>query len=201
LNWEAQGLTDFIWSHTIEMIVRAIVEFLSEKKIPPLKSYAGDFGPWVFHNSLYQEHPHLETQIRLHSPIIGIGAPAEIMLAEVAKRLHTDLILPDHYYVANAVGAIAGSVMVTEEILVYPHLSPSGLDVISYYVQARDKREEYEELDDALAYARQLSQERAMSAALRSGADNPQVIVDEKSDGLDTYRIRAQAVGNPRLAK
>ena len=64
-----------------------------------------------------------------------------------------------------------------------------------------DKREEYEELDDALTYARQLSQERAMSAALRSGADNPQVMVDEKSDGLDTYRIRAQAVGNPRLAK
>ena len=201
LNWPEQGLTDFIWTYTVEMIVKAIVEFLSEKKIPPLKSYAQDFGPWVFHNCLYQDHPHLETQIRLRSPIIGIGAPAEIMLAEVAKRLHTELILPDHYYVANAVGAIAGSVMVSEEILVYPHLSPSGLDVIGYYVQARDKREEYEELEDALKYARDLSQERALSAALRSGADNPQVIVDELSDGLDTYRIHAQAVGNPRLAK
>jgi hypothetical protein len=114
------------------------------------------------------------------------------MLVEVAKRLHTDLILPDHYFVANAVGAIAGSVMVTEEILVYPHLSPSGLDVISYYVQAREQRDEYEKLEDALVYARQLSQERALSAALRSGADNPQVIVKEMSDGLDTYRIRAK---------
>jgi N-methylhydantoinase A/oxoprolinase/acetone carboxylase beta subunit len=201
LQWETSGLTGFIWDQTIEMIVKAIVEFLSEKEIHPLKSYSQDFGPWMFHNSLHQEHPHLETQIRLRSPIIGIGAPAEIMLTEVAKRLHTKLILPDHYYVANAVGAIAGSVMVSEEILVYPHLSPSGLDVISYYVQARDNREEYEELNDALSYARELSQERAMSAALRSGADNPQVIVDEISDGLDTYRIRAQAVGNPRLAK
>ena len=73
--------------------------------------------------------------------------------------------------------------------------------MIGYYVQARDNREEYEELEGALSYARQLSQERAMSAALRSGADNPQVIVNEVSDGLDTYRIRAQAVGNPRLAK
>jgi N-methylhydantoinase A/oxoprolinase/acetone carboxylase beta subunit len=201
LNWETEELIEFIWSQTIERIIKAIVEFLSEKEIPPLKSYAGEFGPWVFHNSLYQEHPHLETEIRLRRPIIGIGAPAEIMLTEVAKRLHTDLILPDHYFVANAVGAIAGSVMVSEEILVYPHLSPSGLDVISYFVQARDKREEHEELEDALLYARQLSKERTMSAALRSGADNPQVIVDEISDGLDTYRIRAQAVGNPRLAK
>jgi N-methylhydantoinase A/oxoprolinase/acetone carboxylase beta subunit len=201
LNWEIPGLTDFIWSQTIEMIVKAIVEFLSEKKVPPHKGYSGDFGTWVFHNSLYQEHPHLDTQIRLRYPIIGIGAPAEIMLTDVAKRLHTDLVLPDHYSVANAVGAIAGSVMVAEEILVYPHLSPSGLDVISYYVQARDKRDEYEELENALAYARQISQQRALSAALRSGADNPQVIVEEISDGLDTYRIRAQAVGNPRLAK
>ena len=166
-----------------------------------MKSYSQDFGPWVFHNSLYQEHPHLETQIRLRNPIIGIGAPAEIMLTEVAKLLHTELILPDHYFVANAVGAIAGSVMVSEEILIYPHLSPSGLDIIGYFVQARDSREEYEELEGALNYARDLSQERALSAALRSGADNPQVIVDEISDGLDTYRIRAQAVGNPRLAK
>lgn len=201
LNWEIQSMTEFIWSQTIEMIVKAIVEFLSEKKIPSLKNYTQEFGPWVFHNSLYQGHPHLETKIRLRSPIIGIGAPAEIMLTEVAERLHTELILPDHYFVANAVGAIAGSVMVSEEILVYPHLSPSGLDVSGYYVQARDNRKEYEELEDALALARNLSQERALSAALRSGAENPQVIVNEISDGLDTYRIRAQAMGNPRLAK
>jgi N-methylhydantoinase A/oxoprolinase/acetone carboxylase beta subunit len=201
LRWEAPGLTDFVWSQTVEMIVKAIVEFLSEKEIPPLKNYAQEFGSWVFHNSLYEEHPHLETEIRLRHPIIGIGAPAEIMLPEVAQRLHTELILPDHYFVANAVGAIAGSVMVSEEILIYPHLSPSGLDIIGYFVQARETREEYKELDEALKYARDLSQERALSAALRSGADNPQVIVNEQSDGLDTYRIRAQAVGNPRLAK
>ena len=201
LHWEVQSLTDFIWSYIVEMIVKAIVEFLSEKTIHLPKSHSQDFGPWVFHNSLYQEHPHLDTQIRLRSPIIGIGAPAEIMLAEVAKRLHTDLILPDHYYVANAVGAIAGSVMVSEELLVYPHVSSSGLDVIGYYIQARDNREEYEELEDALDYARGLSKERALGAALRSGADNPQVIMEEITDGLDTYRIRAQAVGNPRLAK
>lgn len=201
LNCEIPGLTKLIWSQTIEMTAKVIVEFLSEKKIQTQKGYSQDFGAWAFHNSLNQGHPHLDTKIRLRYPIIGIGAPAEIMLAEVAKRLHTDLILPDHYFVANAVGAIAGSVMVTEEILAYPHLSPSGLDVIGYYVQARDKREEYEDLEEALACARHLSQERAMSAALRSGAENPQVIVEETSDGLDTYRIRAQAVGNPRLAR
>ena len=119
----------------------------------------------------------------------------------MADIFHTDLILPEHHQVANAVGAIAGSVMVTEEVLVYPRMSREGLDVISYYVQASDERQEFEELEDALAYARTFGQDRAIGAAIRSGADNPQVVLEETTDGLDTYRIRAKAVGNPRLAR
>jgi hypothetical protein len=90
--------------------------------------------------------------------------------------------------------------MVVEEILVYPHLSSSGLEVLGYYVQTSEERHEFEKADKALAHARALGQERALGAALRSGADNPQVVVEEKTDGLDTYRIRAKAMGNPRLA-
>jgi N-methylhydantoinase A/oxoprolinase/acetone carboxylase beta subunit len=156
---------------------------------------------WFFHNSIYNSHPQLETSFRLRQPIIGIGAPAGIFLKTVAHVLHTDLILPNHHEVANAVGAIAGSVMVTEEILVYSRMSREGLDVIGYYVQASDERQEFEDLDYALAYARALSQDRALGAAIRSGADNPRVVVEEATDGLDTYRIRAKAVGNPRLMK
>ena len=139
--------------------------------------------------------------MRLRQPIIGIGAPAAFFLKDVADALHTDLILPEHHQVANALGAIAGSVMVVEEILVYPMLSSSGLEVLGYYVQTSEERQAFEELDDALACARALSQERALGAARRSGADNPQVVVEEVVDGLDTYRIRAKAMGNPRLAR
>jgi hypothetical protein len=89
--------------------------------------------------------------------------------------------------------------MVVEEILVYPRLSSDGLEVLGYYVQTSEERQEFEEAGDALTHARVLSEERALGAALRSGADNPQVIVEELVDGLDTYRIRAKAMGNPRL--
>lgn len=201
LNLDQQSFSEYIWSHIAELITQAVVEFLSERQVPRGSYTIQDIGAWFFHNSINAEHPHLDTQIRLRYPIIGIGAPADIMLQDVARILHTKLILPDHYFVANAVGAIAGSIMVAEEILVFPRLSESGLDVIGYIVQARDERQEYEDLDEALSFARQVSQERALSAALRSGADNPQVVVEESNDGLDTYRIRAQALGNPRLAK
>jgi len=192
------------WRRTTEMIVHAIVTFLSGKNLPIFdgRSHADDdIGRWFFYNSLYHTHPQLETRLRLRQPIIGIGAPAGFFLTDVAEALHTDLILPEHHPVANALGAIAGTVMVVEEILVYPMLSTTGLEVLGYYVQTSDARLQFEEVNDALAHARGLSQERALGAAIRSGADNPQVTVEELTDGLDTYRIRAKAMGNPRLTR
>jgi N-methylhydantoinase A/oxoprolinase/acetone carboxylase beta subunit len=196
-----------VWTQTAEMIAHAVVTFLSERRLElvdrqrSLEGTDQDIGRWFFYNSLYGVHAHLETRIRLRQPIIGIGAPAGIFLPAVAEALHTDLILPDHHAVANAVGAIAGSVMVEEELLVYPKLSQDGLEVFGYFVQAQDERHEFEELGEALAHARALSRERALGAAIRSGADSPQVTVSEMTDGLDTFRIRAKAMGNPRLTR
>lgn len=203
---DAGELRQTVWILMREMILQAIVTFLSGRPLQlsdrqrSLEGTDNDMGRWFFYNSLYGAHPQLETSIRLRQPIIGIGAPAGIFLPDVARALHTELILPEFHQVANAVGAIAGSVMVEEEILVYPQLSRSGLEVLGYYVQASDERQHCEGLSDALAQARAMSQERALGAAIRSGADSPKVSLEELSDGLDTYRIRARAIGNPRLA-
>jgi N-methylhydantoinase A/oxoprolinase/acetone carboxylase beta subunit len=199
---DPQALRDEVWDLIREKITRAIVTFLSGKELPaPRHPEDRDMGRWFFANSLQPSHPQLATAIQLQTPLIGIGAPADIFLQAVAAALHCQLVLPAHHGVANAAGAIAGSVMVSEEILVYPHLSSQGLDVIGYFVQTSDGREVFEEAGPALARARQLSEERAYGAALRAGADNPQVIIDEIADGIDSYRVRARAVGNPRLEK
>ncbi len=201
---EPDALREQVWRQINELIVHAIVTFLTGKQLPNPDgrehSQADDVGRWFFYNSLYSTHPQLETRFRLRYPIIGIGAPAGFFLRDVAQALHTELLLPEHHPVANALGAIAGTVMVVEEILVYPRLSSSGLEMLGYYVQTSDERVEFQEADDALTHARALSQERALGAALRSGADNPQVVVEQLTDGLDTYRVRAKAMGNPRLA-
>ncbi len=91
--------------------------------------------------------------------------------------------------------------MVTEEILIYPHLSSGNIDVIGYYLQARDGREEIEELEDALNQAKKIARDMALSAALRSGADNPLVDLEVIQDGMDSYRVKARAVGKPRLGE
>jgi N-methylhydantoinase A/oxoprolinase/acetone carboxylase beta subunit len=196
-----------VWDQITEMIVHAVITFLTRRSLPAPDGRGltdGDgIARWIFYNSLYDVHPQLETRFRLRQPIIGIGAPAAFFLKDVANALHTELLLPEHHQVANAMGAVAGTVMVVEEVLVYPRWSGSGLEVLGYYVQTSEARRDFEEeeLDAALDYARTVAQERAVGAALRSGADDPQVFVEQVADGLDTFRIRAKAMGNPRLTR
>lgn len=199
---DPKTLADEIRAKITATIVHATVCFLTGATLPLSSETkaSGDFGQWFFHNSLRDDHPHLGTRFALRQPIVGIGAPAGILLAPVAAALHTELILPTHHSVANAVGAAAGSIMVAEELIVYPRVAADGLETVGYYVQTKEGRQLYDGLQDALTAAREVSRERAFGAALRSGADNPQVVVEERPDGLDTYRIRATAMGSPRLA-
>ena len=201
LNWEPDQFRQVFWQGVTEKITEAVIHFLTEKEIPSRDQPKQDLANWFLDNTLIPEHEQLETSIKLKIPLIGIGAPADVMLEKTAQVFKTELILPNHYQVANATGAVAGSVMVTEEILIYPQLSAGNVDVIGYYLQARDGREEIEELEDALNQAKKIAGENALSAALRSGADNPQVEIETIRDGMDSYRIKAKAVGKPRLER
>jgi len=199
LNWETDKFIRVFWDNVAEKITKAVLHFLTEKEIPAKNEPNHALANWFLENTLLPGHGELETQIKLKIPLIGIGAPAKVILDRTARVFNTELVLPAHYQVANAAGAVAGSVMVTEEILIYPQLSAGNVDVIGYYLQARNGREEIEELEDALKKANQIAGENALSAALRSGADNPQVVTEVIQDGMDSYRVVARAVGKPRL--
>ncbi len=51
---------------------------------------------------------------RLRCPVIGVGAPAGALLSQMAEVLGQDVLISDVAQVANAVGAIAGDVLVHE---------------------------------------------------------------------------------------
>jgi N-methylhydantoinase A/oxoprolinase/acetone carboxylase beta subunit len=58
--------------------------------------------------------------LRLHStllhPVIGIGAPAAFFVPDACARLHAQAIIPPHADVANAVGAIIGSISIRQQV-------------------------------------------------------------------------------------
>jgi N-methylhydantoinase A/oxoprolinase/acetone carboxylase beta subunit len=62
----------------------------------------------------------LDCQLRLVHPIVAIGAPVQAYLPRVAQQLNTNLVIPHHAEVGNAVGAVAGGVVLQKQVLIHP---------------------------------------------------------------------------------
>ena len=186
-------------THIAEKIAAEVVSFITGQTLNRQPEYTvrDDLGAWLFEENLYGQHPYLGNVISLKMPIIGIGAPAAIFLPRVADLLHTDLILPPHYGVANAVGAVAGSVMISREAWIVPRLR--GRFISGYYVQAGTTRQHYPTLEEALDFARQTTGDQALAEARESGAVDPHLEFEQLPDGTESYRIRAKVIANPRL--
>lgn len=182
-----------------DTILAEVVQFLSGRDLPAPDIYSQhkDLGVWFFQNSIHPRERHVETAIKLTMPIIGIGAPAAIFLPRVAEVLRTGLVLPPHYAVANAVGAVAGSVVATCEAIIYAKVR--DLNPIGYIAQVGEKHASFQRLEPALEFAREEARRQSEVEALRAGAFSPHTRVEDVPNGVDSYRIRARSVGNPRL--
>ena len=198
---EVDELIERVMTIIAERIAAEVVSFISAKSLERAPEYVDpdDLGLWLFEENLYQKHPYLGSKIALKIPIIGIGAPAKIFLPRVAEILHTELIVPDHFQVANAVGAVAGSVMVNEEAWIIPQ--NRDMYIVGYYVQSDEERKRFSKLEPAIEYAKKITREKALARASASGANDPHIQFEQLPDGAESYRIRASAVGNPSLMK
>ncbi|HLF00670.1 MAG TPA: hydantoinase/oxoprolinase family protein [Anaerolineales bacterium] len=198
-RWTTEELMAQTFATMTDAILVEMIQFLTGRPLAgrDLYSLRLDLGRWFFDNSFYPNDKYLATAIKLKMPIIGIGAPAGIFLPRVAELLQTELVLPQHFAVANAVGAVAGSVVATCEALIYPRLHE--LQPVGYIAQVGERRENFRRLAEAVKFAQVEAARQAEAEAIRSGAASPYTQVEEIPNGADSFRIRARAVGNPRL--
>ncbi len=147
--------------------------------------------------------PLVEIQLRLTRPLVAIGAPVGAYYPEVARRLHTRLVIPPHAEVTNAVGAVASGIVQTVEALItQPSEGHFRLHISSGV-------EDFINLESAAARAVAAVRAQAEAQARRAGAAELQVsltrkdkVVREKG-GLEIFiesHIAATAFGRPRLA-
>ncbi|MGD8468051.1 MAG: hydantoinase/oxoprolinase family protein [Desulfobacterales bacterium] len=181
----------------VTMVKQAIV-FLGRQDGEDLLSEQvdGSWGPWFVREALTQKSPYLAVTMTSRFPIIGIGAPAKIFIQKVAEYLNTRFILPDHAPVANAVGAVAGSVVVAKEALVYAR-ETDGARVFMAQIEGSNKR--FVEVEDACRYAEKIVAQLARESVIAAGAIAPQVVIEKQTEGA-LLRIVAHAAGNPRLS-
>ncbi len=142
----------------------------------------------------------VQATLGLARPIVAIGAPVGAYYPEIARRLGAPLTIPEHAAVCNAVGAVAGVVSQSVEILV----NQPEFKVFRVHDPAGSR--DYSEAEPAIAHARRVSRELALAAARRAGAEDPHVetTVTERlahvgagADYLAEARILAVATGRP----
>ena len=136
----------------------------------------------------------------LARPLIAIGAPVGAYYREVARRLGARLSIPEHAAVCNAVGAVAGVVSQTVEILV----NQPTFKVFRVHDPAGSQ--DYPDPEPALEHAQRISRALALAAARRAGAVDPHVdtSVTERlahigagADYLAEAVARSTATGRP----
>jgi len=149
---------------------------------------------------------NLQCALTVRPTIVAIGAPVRTYFPLVSKLLHSTLRIPEHTEVANAVGAVVGSVVQRVHILIVPQE-----DEGSFRVHLPDQVQHFEELDAALAYAEDYGRKLASEGARRAGAVDIRLQIERRDQtapvatgwGEDIYLqtiLEVTAVGRPRLA-
>ena len=135
-------------------------------------------------------------------PIVAVGAPATTYYPQVAKSLDVDLILPKYGHVANAVGAVMGSVVQRSEIVVTQ--PTEGIFRIFHGAAPFDCHD----LDVALSQAEAIVKQQAYDLAKSAGAadvdirirhDNKHIMSELDGELFVEAKISAIATGKPTL--
>jgi N-methylhydantoinase A/oxoprolinase/acetone carboxylase beta subunit len=199
LEISPRDLIQQVIQHMVTRIAREIITYLTGQTLEPAPYYAhpDDLGLWLFNENSSQEDPYLGCEISLKMPVVGIGAPASLLLPQVAEMLHTEYISPPYYQVANAVGAAVGSVIAYQEAWVIPQ--SRNLRTVGYYVQAANSRERFRTLEEALLFAEDTVTARALEQASALGIEEPVLKIDQLPDGAESFRVRCIAAGKPFL--
>jgi len=122
--------------------------------------------------------------------LTGVGAPIRIFLHDVAKMLGTEAVIPEHYEVANALGAIAGSVSATGSVEVRPNYGVNG--ITGYTVSGSSETKVFRSIrkaeEFALAEAEKIAREEVIKRGARGEIDVTRRLAADEAD-TGEYRI------------
>ncbi len=157
--------------HIVDQIVdmiatEVIVKVLADEMGGSGEGEVRDANPFLLRAFGHAESSQLGCRLQLRCPLVAIGAPVQAYFPEVAERLHTELVIPPHAEVANAVGAVAGGI--TQRV----HIVINALDDASFVrVHMPDGLHDFEGLAPAVDYARENGTHFVEELAHRAGAE------------------------------
>jgi N-methylhydantoinase A/oxoprolinase/acetone carboxylase beta subunit len=142
----------------------------------------------------------LRLQATLLHPVIGIGAPAACFVPDACLRLNAQSIIPLHADVANAVGAIIGSISITHQIRITT--DENGL----LHLGGVPDAPVYKTIENATAAAATYLREHLSITAAKTGCNAPAITITSSdatapsTDGTTIFicrTIEGRASGAP----
>ncbi|MEM7343703.1 MAG: hydantoinase/oxoprolinase family protein [Chloroflexota bacterium] len=144
----------------------------------------------------------LVCQIQLKEPIVAIGAPVEAYLPQSAEYLNTELIIPEASSVANAVGAVVGSVVQQVRVTIQP---VPGKTVFRVYLP--EEQPDFVTVEACVNYAQDIIPNYLEQLAYDAGADHVDIKLEREDQiipvtDVDELHIQTTltytAMGRPR---
>jgi len=205
LNMPVEEFIEMVYNGIVQKLYNLIVQYLLDNRINACGSELSGDARKLINTAFYNPYDDIRIQISTPLPIIGIGAPAHIFLNQVAKTLGTTAVLHEHSGVANAVGAITGSIVGKEEVLIRPRYDRTG--IVNYGCHGSYEYFETSDYDEALKWSRDLAAKGARHQAEAMGASNISVEITEHNNVYKDNRIEllmetvitAKAIGNKTI--
>ncbi|MDR1507425.1 MAG: hydantoinase/oxoprolinase family protein [Treponema sp.] len=119
--------------------------------------------------------------------LVGIGAPIKIFLDDVAGLLGTRAVIPEHYEVANALGAVVGNIYASCSVELRPNYTLEG--ITGYTVFGYSGRMTFKTLEQAREFAAAEAEAGAREEAVKRGARGAVTVM------LDTHTNEGSARG------
>jgi N-methylhydantoinase A/oxoprolinase/acetone carboxylase beta subunit len=124
-------------------------------------------------------------QMKLHKPIVGIGAPVHLFLPKAAALLEAEPILPEHADVANAIGAVTSRVKVRRQVKIRP--SQAG----GFLIEGLPGAKRFLDFDEAVMQAEEGLAQLVREIAQASGTNETSVEM-EVDDHIHTTASGSQ---------
>lgn len=142
----------------------------------PLEGEELPAGMAYFLNKARRQQPGelFTTNILLHIPIIGIGAPVASWLPPMSEDLHATLILPPYSEVANAVGAAVGKVMDICRIAI---VSQGDHQIVAFTPW---EKLTFQELEEAVTTVAAMAKERMIADITAKGVAEYELLVNRQ---------------------
>jgi N-methylhydantoinase A/oxoprolinase/acetone carboxylase beta subunit len=116
----------------------------------------------------------LHCSLKLDYNLVAIGAPVATYMPKVAHMLNTELSIPQYCGLANAIGAVSGSVVQIVRLLLQP--TEEGERV---RLHAPTGVSEYSTYDEGIAAARQLGRELVAERVQLAGAEEYEIQIEQ----------------------